>query len=115
MTGPSAPYSAHDPERARDCCTRGRESRNQRDSTALLPPQAHRFLPRQVGEREQHRFAARANLERMPGGDDEGVARAESELLLADLHLALALDHGIDGAVGRAAGTAREPGGQQLD
>ncbi len=52
--------------------------------------------------------------ERRPRGHDEGVARPELEALARDLGAAMAFDHAVDRAVGRAVRLAREALGQQL-
>src|SRR6266581_6003946 len=66
----------------------------------LLAPQAHRFLPGTVREREHHRLALRLELERQPRGRDERVARSELEFFAADGGPALPFDHRVDRAVG---------------
>src|SRR5258708_12383654 len=69
--------------------------------TSLLSPQTHGFLRRPVGEREEHAFSLRIDVERHPRRHDERVARLEIEPLAADLNAACAFDHRLPRAVRR--------------
>src|SRR4051812_23439974 len=51
---------------------------------SLLAPQAHGFLRRPIGEREQHALLPGGHAQRSPRGDDEDVLGLEIEALRAD-------------------------------
>src|SRR5688500_19854616 len=81
----------------------------------LLAPQAERFLRRPVGEAEQHRVGAGLVLDPAPRRRDEHVLLLPLEGLAVDARAAAALDHAVDGAVGRAVGPAAEIPGQRSE
>src|SRR5688572_626233 len=80
----------------------------------LLAPQAERFLGGAVGEAEQHGLGAGLMLDPAPRRRDEHVLLLPLEGLAVDARAAAALDHAVDGAVGRAVGPAAEVPGQTL-
>src|SRR5512137_1306976 len=84
-------------------------------SAVRLAEEVERLLHRTVGEAEQHRLLRRLERIGHPARHDEMVARLEVEGLVADLHLAAALDYGETRAVGGAVRLAAETLRQQLD